>query len=151
VRARVTAKEDIMRQTTPKLTTARYADRFEAETARQQRRYCDAFETWRRCGQSACQRNRTCRGDQRAYLKRALGVAPREQQRQARLDILAATPKNIGGPERAVRLLMPCDFYDGTADRYVIQELKRLRKSGKIVQGGDNVHTLRLRLVDAGR
>ena len=46
---------------------------------------------------------------------------------------------------------MPRDFYDGSADRSVIGEMKRLRKAGKIVQDGDNVHTLRLRLVAAGR
>ena len=52
---------------------------------------------------------------------------------------------------RQARLCLPRDFFDGTADRYVIGELKRLRKAGKLVQDGDNVHTLRLRLVEAGR
>jgi hypothetical protein len=140
-----------MRQTKPKLTTAGYADRFEAETVAQQRRYCDAFGTWRQCKDKACRRESACRGEARACLRRALDSVPREVQRRVREDILAATPKNLGGPERAARLLMPYDFYDGSADRYVIQELKRLRKAGKLVQGGDNVHTLRLRLVDAGR
>ncbi len=140
-----------MRKTRPSLTIADYADRFEAETVRQQRRYCDAFETWRGCKDKACRRERACRGDQRACLRRALETVPREVQWRLREDILAATPRTIGGPERQARLCMPRDFYDGTADRYVIGELKRLRKCGKIVQGGDNVHTLRLRLVDAGR
>jgi hypothetical protein len=138
-------------QTKPKLTTVGYAERFEAETVRQQRRFCDAFEAWRRCKDKACRRDGTCRGEARACLRRALDTVPREVQRRVREDILAATPKNLGGPERAVRLCMPLDFYDGGADRYVIQELKRLGKSGKLIQGGDNVHTLRLRLVDAGR
>ena len=132
-----------------KLTTARYAERFEAEKAAQQRRYCDAFETWRHCGQKQCRRNRACRGDQSGCLARALLVVPREQQQRARQDILAATPAHIGGPERNVRLYMPRDFYHGSADRDAISEIKRLRKTGKIVQRGDNVHTLRLRLVDA--
>ena len=51
-----------------------------------------------------------------------------------REDILAATPQNFGGPERQARFCMPRDFYDGSADRSVIGELKRLRKAGKIVQ-----------------
>src|SRR5579863_8607745 len=138
-------------RTKPKLTTAAYADRFEAETVAQQRRFCDAFGQWRGCKDKACRRERTCRGEARACLRRALDTVPRDVQRRVREDILAATPNNLGGPERAVRLCMPLDFYDGHADRDVIQELKRLRKSGKLVQGGDNVHTLRLRLVDAGR
>ncbi len=139
-----------MRETKPKLTTAGYADRFEAETVRQQRRYCDAFETWRGCKDRTCRRDRACRGEVRACLRRAIEVVPREVQRRVREDILTATPKNLAGPERQARLCMPRDFYDGTVDRYVIQELKRLRKTGKIVQGGDNVHTFRLRLVEAG-
>ena len=86
---RMTSREEtIMHQTKPRLTTAEYANRFEAETV--------------------------------------------AQRRQA-------------------RLCLPRDFFDGTADRYVIGELKRLRKAGKLVQDGDNVHTLRLRLVEAGR
>ena len=135
----------------PKLTAARYAEWFEAEMVAQQRRYCDAFKTWRDCKDKACRRDRACRGGVRACLKRALDAVPREVQRRVREDILAATPKNFGGPERQARLLMPRDFYDGTADRVVIGEMKRLRKYGKIVQGGDNVHTIRLRHVDAGR
>jgi hypothetical protein len=135
----------------PQLTIARYADRFEAEKARQQQRYCDAFGLWRHCARKPCLRNRACRGDRQACLARALDTVPRQLQGRARGDILAATPANIGGPERAARLCMPRDFYDGTADRDVTQELKRLRSTGKIVQGGENAHTLRLRLVDAGR
>ena len=140
-----------MRQTKPKLTTVAYANRFEAEMAAQQRRFCDAFKTWRACADKACRRDRACRGKVGACLKRALDTVPREVQRRVREDILNATPKNIGGPERAVRLLVPRDFYDGSADRTVIAEMKRLRQYGKIVQDGDNVHTLRLRLVAAGR
>jgi len=32
-------------------------------------------------------------------------------QRRARQDILEATPRNIGAPERAARQCMPIDFY----------------------------------------
>ncbi len=38
-----------MRQTKPKLTTVAYANRFEAEMAAQQRRFCDAFKTLAGC------------------------------------------------------------------------------------------------------
>jgi len=140
-----------VRNTKPKLTAARYAERFEAEKVLQQRRYCDAFKLWQSCGRKPCWRDHACRGDQSACLASALHAVPRELQLRARQDILAATPADIGGPERQVRLCMPRDFYDASADRCVISEMKRLRKAGTIVQGGDNAHTLRLRLVDAGR
>jgi len=138
-----------MRKT--KLTTAFYTKRFEAEMVLQQRRYCDAFKLWQSCGRKPCLRDRACRGDQSACLASALHTVPRELQMRARQDILAAMPSDIGGPERQARLCMPRDFYDGSADRYVISEMKRLGKSGTIIEGGDNAHTLRLRLVDAGR
>jgi hypothetical protein len=135
----------------PKLTAACYAERFEAEKILQQRRYCDAFALWRSCGGKACLREHACRGDHGVCLRSALEAVPRDRQRRAQQDILAATPANIGGPERLARLCLPRDFYDGSADRDAVAELKRLRKAGTIVQGGDNAHTLRLRLVDAGR
>jgi hypothetical protein len=53
----------------------------------------------------------TCGGDAKACLKRALDRVPRKIQLQARQDILAATPRNIGAPERAARQCMPYDFY----------------------------------------
>ena len=94
-----------------KLTGAQFTARFEAEKARQQARYCDAFAHWRRCTNKPCRRARACRGDGHECLKRALGAVPHQMQWQARQDILAATPKNIGAPERAARQRMPRDFY----------------------------------------
>lgn len=140
-----------MRRRKPNMTTVRYADRYEAELIAQARRFCDAFGQWRTCGNKRCRRERACRGNERACLNRALASVPREVQRRVRQDILEATPGNIGGPERAVRLLVPLDFFDGAGDRYAIQEMKRLRKAGKLVEGGDNANLLRLRLVEAGR
>lgn len=140
-----------MRKPRPKLTTAHYAERFAAEVQRLQRRYCDAFKQWRECAHKPCRRARACRGDARGCLARAIETVPRDVQRRVRAEIVSAIPVNIGGPERAARLSTPDDFYDGAADRYAAQEIKRLRKTGKIVQGGENAHTLRLRLVDAGR
>jgi hypothetical protein len=140
-----------MRKPRSKLTIARYAERFAAEVERLQRRYCDAFKQWRDCGHKPCHRARACRGDPRACLARAIETVPRDTQRRVRADMVNAIPANIGGPERAARLSTPDDFYDGAADRYAAQEIKRLRKSGKIADGGENAHTLRLRLADAGR
>jgi hypothetical protein len=97
-----------------KLSKARYAARFAAEKALQQRRYCDAFALWRQCPLKRCRRNGACRGDPNLCLKRALDVVPHRTQWQARQDILIATPDNIGAPERAARQCMPRDFYEGT-------------------------------------
>ena len=135
----------------PKLTTARYAERFEAEKMAQQRRYSNAFGQWRRCDLKRCRRDRACRGDAGACLKRAVETVPREVQARRRSAIVDATPANIGGPERAARGCMPRDFYDGSADRYAAQEIERLRKTGKIVRRGDNAYLLRLRFVGAER
>jgi len=133
----------------PKLTTARYAERYEAEQILQMRRYCDAFGQWRSCEDKRCRRGRACHGEAKACLRRALETVPREVQRRARSDILETTPGNIGGPERAVRGFMPLDFYDGSADRFAVAEMKRLRQTRTLIHGGDNAHTLRLRLIDA--
>ncbi len=94
-----------------KLTRTLFTARFEAEKVRQQARYCDAFAHWRRCTNKLCRRARACRGDVNECLKRAFAAVPHQTQWQARQDILAATPKNIGAPERAARQRMPRDFY----------------------------------------
>jgi hypothetical protein len=77
-----------------------------------QKRYCDAFALWRRCGRKSCRRKGECSGDQNACLKRALDRVPHRVQWRARQDILEATPFNIGRPERAARQCMPRDFYE---------------------------------------
>jgi hypothetical protein len=97
-----------------KLTGAAFMARFEAEKALQQRRYGAALALWRNCAAKRCARNKTCSGDVAACLKRAIVTVPRKAQWQARQRILAATPKNIGAPERAARLLMPFDLYAET-------------------------------------
>jgi hypothetical protein len=96
----------------PKLTPAQYAARFAAEKARQQRRYCDAFRLWLTCRFRGCRKHRTCSGDAKTCLQRALGRVPHQVQWRARQDILEATPRNIGGPERQARQCMPRDFYE---------------------------------------
>jgi len=69
-----------------------YAARFAAEKARQQQRYCDAFELWRRCHFGRCLRNRRCCGDVDACLAKAvaLDAVPHQQAWRTRHDILAA-------------------------------------------------------------
>jgi hypothetical protein len=133
----------------PKLTTARYAERFAVEKAVQQRRYCDAFEFWRQCARSECRREQACRGNPSRCLRRGLVEVPRELHHRARGRIVQAMPVNLGGPECLARQMFPLDFYDGSADRAVIAELKRLGKTGTVVARGDSIETLRLELVAA--
>ncbi len=68
----------------PKLAPEDYAQRFAAEKALQQRRYCEAFKLWRACALKACRRNAACRGDAHRCLKRALAKVPHTEQWQAR-------------------------------------------------------------------
>jgi hypothetical protein len=96
----------------PKLKPVEYARRFAIEQALQQRRYCDAFALWRTCRRGACRHQRRCGGDAHACLRRALDAVPHAQQSRARQDILDATPRNLGAPERAARQCMPRDFYE---------------------------------------
>ena len=97
----------------PKLSPIEYARRLAIEKALQQHRYCDAFTLWRTCSHKACRRqHRCCGGDAAGCLRRALDRVPHPEQWRARQDILAATPRNIGAPERAARQCMPRDLYD---------------------------------------
>ncbi len=119
-----------------RLAGPQFAARFELEKARQQRRYCDAFELWRKCADKRCHRERACWGDHSACLKRAIGVVPQQTQWQTRQDILAATPKNIGAPERAARQRMPCDFYAETTAQAVAEYLARFKTKPKPLSRG---------------
>ena len=96
----------------PKLDPIEFARRFAVEKALQQRRYCDAFALWRTCPHNACRRQRRCGGEAAGCLRRALDRVPHAQQSRARQDILKATPRNIGAPERAARQCMPRDLYE---------------------------------------
>jgi hypothetical protein len=93
-----------------KLSPADYAARFAAEKALQQRHYCDAFALWKTCRRKQCRRSATCRGKPHACLAAALTRIPQHAQWRARQDVLAATPANIGKPERAARQAMPSDL-----------------------------------------
>ena len=94
-----------------KLTPVEFAARFAIEKALQQRRYCNAFALWRTCRNKSCRRQGACQGDQNACLRRGVGTVPHHVQVRVRGDILAATPGNIGAPERMARQSMPLDFY----------------------------------------
>ena len=96
----------------PKLSAIEYARRLAVEKALQQRRYCDAFALWRSCTRKACGRQRRCCGEAAGCLRRALDRVPHPQHWRARQDILAATPRNVGAPERAARQCMPRDLYE---------------------------------------
>jgi hypothetical protein len=126
----------------PKLTPAAYAARFAAETARQQRRYCDAFALWRGCRRRACRRHGLCRGDAKTCLKRALDAVPRQTQWQVRQDILAATPANLGAPERAARQCMPADLCETNGASAIVSAVGQAghphNKSGR-PEGGTTV------------
>jgi hypothetical protein len=96
----------------PKLKPVAYAKRLAAELTAQQRRYCNAFGLPRSCSCKSCKRLRSCDGDAAACLARGIDGIPREQQVQARAAIAAATPHNIGAPEREARQRMPRDCYE---------------------------------------
>ena len=89
---------------------ADYAARFAAESALQEKQYCEAFDLWRSCRRKLCRRSAMCHGDVHACLAAALDRIPQSVQWRARQDVLAGTPANIGGPERAARQCMPRDL-----------------------------------------
>ncbi len=95
-----------------KLRPPQFARRFAIEKLLQQRRYCDAFTLWRTCRLRSCRRSHGCAGDAQTCLQRALGRVPRDIQWRVRQDILDATPRNFGAPERKARQYMPLDFYE---------------------------------------
>jgi hypothetical protein len=95
-----------------KMSPTEYARRLAHEKILQQLRYCDAFDLWRSCRSKSCRRHQTCGGDQNACLQRAVGRVPRPVQWRVQQDILEATPRNIGAPERRARQHMPLDFYE---------------------------------------
>ena len=94
----------------PRLSPVEFAARFAIEKALQQHRYCNALALWRTCRSKHCRRRGNCQGDPNACLQRGLATVPRHVQVRVRDDILAATPPNIGAPERTARQCMPFDL-----------------------------------------
>ena len=118
-----------------KLTSAQFTARYKAEKSLQRRRYCAAFALWRKCAQKRCRRMGACMDEAGACLKRALAAVPHEAQWQARQNILAATPQNLGAPERAARQCMPADLYTETAAQAVANYLLKF-KPGRLRAAG---------------
>jgi hypothetical protein len=113
-----------------KLRDADFTARYKMEKILQRRRYCAVFELWRRCADRRCRRRRACAGDDATCLKRTLPAVPHTAQWQARQEILAATPKNLGAPERAARQCMPLDLYIESAAQAVGEYLVRFERKG---------------------
>ena len=93
------------------LAREEFRARFDAEKAQVQRRYCSLFGFWKNCAFKPCHRARACKGDQSACLRRGADRVPRDRQFQARQNLLEATPRHIGAPERAAREFMPHEFW----------------------------------------
>lgn len=116
------------------LTAAQFTARYRAEKVLQRRRYCAAFALWRTCPHKRCRRQHACM-DASPCLQRAITALPRDTQWRVRQGLLAATPHNLGAPERAARQCMPVDLYIDTAARAVADYLARFkpapRREGK--------------------
>ena len=88
----------------PRAMTARaYEARYRDEAKRLRRHYCSLFGFWKSCAFAPCRKGRVCAGDALACLKRHHASVSNEEQFAARQDVLEATPKNIGAPERLAR------------------------------------------------
>jgi len=99
------------KQTIEGVPAERYKARFGEERAKLRRHYCTLFKFWRSCRHKPCKNSRACLGDAYACLKRNERTVPRTTQWQARQEVLAATPADMGAPERAARECMPSELY----------------------------------------
>jgi hypothetical protein len=97
----------------------------------QQRRYCDAFGLWLTCRKKPCRRQRACRSDPDFCLKGALKRVRHDVQWRVRDDILMATPRNIGGPERTARQRMPYDLYAEPVEKVAAGATRRRQRMTK--------------------
>ena len=100
----------LTKQTIEGIPAERYQERFKEERAKLRRHYCTVFKFWRSCRYKPCKNARACLGDALACLKRNEQNVPREEQWQARQEILETTPEK-DGPERAARECMPSELY----------------------------------------
>jgi hypothetical protein len=92
----------------PRPMTAReYEARYRDEVKWLRRYYCTLFAFWKSCRFKRCRKGRVCAGNALECLKRHEAFVSREKQFAARESVLAATPKNIGAPERLARQAMP--------------------------------------------
>ncbi len=99
---------DVMsKQANEQQTSGEYAALFAAEKAAMRRHYCEVFGFWRSCALKRCRRVRSCSGDVEVCLGRRMREIARDMQWQARRQVLAATPADIGPAERNARELLP--------------------------------------------
>jgi hypothetical protein len=100
-----------------------FLNRLYAETERVQRSYCTVFKFWRFCQLRQCRRARACRGDPDSCLKRLIDTVPRQEQWQARQQLLEATPLHLGAIERKVRQQMPNEFWRQPANPLLLEKV----------------------------
>jgi hypothetical protein len=88
-----------------KLTGEEYQARRNAAAEVARRQYCDIFKFWRGCRHKPCRRAKTCRGDPSHCLQRGRWSLPPDVLYQAELQVRAAVPAHLTGPERAGRMV----------------------------------------------
>jgi hypothetical protein len=88
-----------------KLTGEEYQARYDAAAAVARRQYCDIFKFWRGCRFKPCRRAKTCRGDPSHCLQRGRWNLPPDVLYQAELQVRAAVPAHLTGPERSGRMV----------------------------------------------
>ena len=93
------------------MTAREYEARYRDEVKWLRRYYCTLFAFWKSCRFKRCRKGRVCAGNALECLKRHEAFVSREKQFAARQDVLAATPKNIGAPERLARQAMPAGLW----------------------------------------
>jgi hypothetical protein len=93
-----------------KLTGPQWQARYNAAAEVAQRQYCDIFKFWRGCRYKPCRRAKTCRGDSLLCLKRGRWGVPRDVLYQAELQVRAAIPAHLTGPERSGRSMSPVSW-----------------------------------------
>jgi hypothetical protein len=88
-----------------KLTGQEWQARYNAAAEVARRQYCDIFKFWRGCRYKPCRRAKTCRGDSSHCLQRGRWSLPPDVLCQAELQVRAAVPAHLTGPERAGRMM----------------------------------------------
>jgi hypothetical protein len=88
-----------------KLTGPQWQAQYNAAAEVAQRQYCDIFKFWRGCRYKPCRRAKTCRGDSSHCLQRGRWGLPPDVLYQAELQVRAAVPAHLTGPERAGRMM----------------------------------------------
>ena len=88
-----------------KLTGEEYQARRNAAAEVARRQYCDIFKFWRGCRYKPCRRAKTCRGDPSHCLQRGRWSLSPDVLSQAELQVRAAVPAHLTGPERAGRMV----------------------------------------------